>query len=274
MINKKIKEISKVLLFTPLLLFLGKRSPIVFDEGYYIIQSKWILNTGDWISPMYWGNLQLDRTIGIQYLIALSQKVFGENNFSIYIPNIIAGSIMLYFTAQIHKELIDKKGQIFSAFILSTTFLWINYLHMATQDIVYASIITFGLFATIKAHKTKKDIYLFSTGIWFGFAFMFKTYLAIIPLLALLPFLISSKIIKNKLFWFGILFGFIPFLIWSYKIIDMYGYENLSGLYSKLKILSKNNNFTNPFYYYVWNIPINSLPWSIFSLIGFLILIN
>ena len=40
---------------------------------------------------MYWGHLQLDRTIGIQYLIAFSQKVFAENNFSIYIPNIIAG---------------------------------------------------------------------------------------------------------------------------------------------------------------------------------------
>ena len=32
----------------PLLIYLGKRSPIVFDEGYYILQSKWILNTGDW----------------------------------------------------------------------------------------------------------------------------------------------------------------------------------------------------------------------------------
>lgn len=269
MLVKKLKNISKIFLFCPLLIFLGKRSPIVFDEGFYILQSKWILNTGDWISPMYWGHLHLDRTIGIQYLIALSQKVFGANNFSIYIPNILAGCLMLYFTAQIHKELIKKQDQIYSVFILSTTFLWINYFHMATQDIVYSSIVTFGLFATIKAHKTEKSIYFFSSGIWFGLAFMFKTYLAIIPLMALLPFLISSKIIKSNLFWFGIIFGFIPFLIWGYKIIDLHGYENLSGLYSKLKILSKNNNFTNPFYYYLWNIPINSLPWSIFSIIGF-----
>ena len=110
---------------------------------------------------MYWGHLQLDRTIGIQYLIALSQKVFAENNFSIYIPNIIAGCLMLYFTAQIHKELIQNKGQIFSVFIFSTTFLWINYFNMATQDIVYSSIVVFGLFATIKAHKTKRYLFLF-----------------------------------------------------------------------------------------------------------------
>ena len=270
MLSRKIKNLSKILLFSPLLIFLGKRSPIVFDEGFYILQSKWILNTGDWITPMYWGNLHLDRTIGIQYLIALSQKIFGENNFSIYIPNILAGYIMLFFTAQIHKELLKKQGQIFSVFILSTTFLWINYFHMATQDLVYSTIVTFGLFTTIKAYKTEKNIYFFSSGLWFGFAFMFKTYLAIIPLLALLPFLINSKIFKSKLFWFGILIGFIPFLVWSYKIIDLHGYQKFSGLYSKFKILSKNNNFTNPFYYYVWNIPLNSLPWSIFSIIGFL----
>ena len=36
----------------------------------------------------------------------------------------------------VHKELLKKQGQIFSVFILSTTFLWINYFHMATQDII------------------------------------------------------------------------------------------------------------------------------------------
>ena len=161
MLSKYIKNISKILLFCPLLIFLGKRSPVVFDEGYYILQSKWILKTGDWISPMYWGNLQLDRTIGIQYIIALSQKVFGLNNFSIYIPNILAGCAMLFLTAKLHKELIKKQDQIFSTFILATTFLWINYFHMATQDIMYSSIITFGIFATIKAYKTEKNFYNF-----------------------------------------------------------------------------------------------------------------
>ena len=39
-----------------------------------------------------------------------------DNNFSIYIPNILAGCIMLFFTSQIHKELIKKQGQIFSRF--------------------------------------------------------------------------------------------------------------------------------------------------------------
>ena len=109
------------LLFIPLLIYIGERSPIATDEGYYILQSRWIIDSGDWISPTYWGTLALDRTIAMQAIIAFSQKIFGENMFSAYIPNIIAGSLMLFFTSQIHKELVGIKNTIYSALILSTS---------------------------------------------------------------------------------------------------------------------------------------------------------
>lgn len=267
--KQKFINFLKGIFFSPLILYFGERSPIAFDEGFYILQSKWILSTGDWISPMYWGNLYLDRTIGVQFLIAFSQKIFGENSFAFYIPSFLAGLLMLIFTNEIHKELVDKKNQIFSVLILSTTLLWINYFHMATQDIIFAAITTFGIFSTIKAFKTQRVYFFFFAGIWLGFNFMLKTYLTVIPFLGILPFLISSKIIKNKFFWIGAFVGFLPFLIWSYKIILSYGFGEFSGIYSKLLTLSKNNNFTKPFYYYLWNLPLNGLPWSIFSIIGY-----
>ena len=267
----KYRNFIKLFIFAPLLIFIGERSPIAFDEGYYILQSKWILFTNDWISPTYWGNLVLDRTIATQFLIALSQKIFGQNDFAIYIPNIVSGIIMLFLTSKIHKELIGEKNQIFSALILSTTFLWINFFHMATQDITFSAIVTFGIFSTIKAFKTKKPFFIFFSGIWLGLAVMLKTYLTTIPFLALLPFLIKTKIIKNKYFWIGTLVGFLPFILWSYNIISIYGYNTFSGLYSKLLLLSKNNNYAynQPFYYYLWNLPANTFPWSLFSIIGF-----
>ena len=271
MIKILYRNFFKFLLFFPLIIFLGERSPIAFDEGYYILQSKWILLTNDWVSPIYWGKVVLDRTIAIQYLIALSQKFFGQNDFAIYIPIFISGIVMLILTSKLHKELIGKKNQIFSVLILSTTFLWINFFHMATQDITFSAIITFGIFSTIKAFKTNKSSFVFFSGIWIGLAVMLKTYLTAIPFLALLPFLIKTKIIKNKYFWIGTLVGFLPFILWSYNIISIYGYNTFSGLYSKLLLLSKNNNYAynQPFYYYLWNLPANTFPWSLFSIIGF-----
>ena len=261
-------KIYKILIFLPLLIYLGKRSLIAYDEGFYALQAKWILNNGNWVAPMWWGDIGMDRTIGIQALIAFSQKIFGQSSFSIYIPNLVASIFMLFCTYDLHKVFFGKKYSIVSPIILSTTFLWINYCHLATQDMVFSSLVTLGLYSSIKFQKERKNIFLLSSGLWIGFAFMIKTYLTFIPFLAILPFLINTKILLKKLFWLGLIIGFIPFLIWSLKVLSVYDLSLYSGLYRKLIYLSGKNNFSNPILYYLWNIPINILPWSAFALLG------
>ncbi len=265
----KILADYKFIIFTPILIYIGERSLIAYDEGYYALQAKWILDSGNWIAPKWWDIIVLDRTIGIQFLIALSQKIFGTSKIAIYIPTTFSGLIMLWSTYNLHKELIGKKFAICSPLILSTMFLWVNYLHLATQDIIYSSCISIGLLAIIKSKDSNKKIILLFAGLWVGLGFMLKTYLLFIPLIGLLPYIISIDLYKKRYFWIGLIVGFIPFTSWSYLIINEYGYEAYSGLFEKLISLSKTNTFTQPFYYYLWNLLVNSLPWSIFWLIGF-----
>ena len=82
---------------------------------------------------------------------------------------------------------------------------------MSSQDIIYGTCVTFGIFATIKASKNKQTLYYLFSGLWIGISFFLKTYLALIPLIALIPFLKNSKIFQNKFFWIGSLLGFLPF---------------------------------------------------------------
>ena len=267
--NKKIKTIPKYFLFLPLLIYFGKRSLIAYDEGFYALQARWIIEKSNWIGPMWWNEVTSDRTIGIQFLIAISKKLFGDSIFVIYIPIIFAAVLMIYCTYQLHKELIKDKNQIYSALILSTTFLWINYAHMATQDIVFSSLVSLGLVSTIKAYKTNSKNQIFISGSWIGLAVMLKTYLTAIPLLGLFPFLIRSNLIYKRIFWFGTILGFLPFFIWSYKYISIYSFSTYGGLFEKLISLSKNNHFTHPFYYYFWNLSINIFPWTIPAFLGF-----
>ncbi len=270
MISSIISFWRKYILFLPLILYTGERSLIAYDEGIYVLQAKWILENNDWIAPMKWGSVMNDRTIGIQFLIALSQKIFGENLFAAYIPNIFFGSLMIYLTYELHKVLTNKAWPIISSIILCTTFLWINYFHMATQDMIFGSITTLGIFGSIKAYKTEKKIYFFIAGLWIGLAVMLKTYLVFIPLIAILPFLYKQKIYKRLEFWIGLIIGFLPFSIWSVQIISLHGWESFKGIYEKLLTLSGNNEFSNPFYYYLWNFSLNLFPWSIFSFFGFI----
>jgi len=267
-LNKNIREKIKYILFAPLLIYLGERSLIAYDEGYYALQARWILDKGNWIAPLWFDNIVLDRTIGVQFLIALSQKIFGTNSFALFLPVTLTSILMLYLTYLIHKELLGYKFAFLSPLILITTFLWINYANMASQDIFFATAITFGIFSSIKAYKSQKGFYYLFCGLWIGIAFMFKTYLTCVPLLAIAPFLIQKKIIQNRKFWYGFFLGFLPFILWSVCILKTYGFEIYFGLFEKFLILSKKNIFTNPFYYYLWNLPLNIFPWTLLIIPG------
>ena len=266
---KLINSINKTIIFFPLLLYFGKRSYIAYDEGFYALQARWILQNNNWIVPVWWDQFVLDRTIGIQFLIAKCQQILGETSFVAHLPSTISAFLMLFLTYKLHQELIGKKDAIFSALILSTTYIWLDFAHLATQDMIFACLVTSGLYSLAKLIKVKKSLYLLIFGSWIGLAFFMKTFLVAIPLITLLPYLIYKKqIINTKFFWLGIFIGFLPFLIWSFNINPYLNKNIIFFLIDKVNSLSLNNTFTNPFYYYIWNIPVNFLPWSIFSLIG------
>jgi len=263
------KLFFKLLIFFPLIFYFGNRSFLAYDEGFYALQARWILEKGNWTIPLWWGDFNLDRTIGLQVLIAKSQEIFGENMFSVYLPTTISSIVMLVITYKLHEELIGKKFAIASPLILSTTFLWFDYSHLATQDIIYSSLVTLGIFSIVKTKSKKEFIYIFLFGIWIGLAFMMKTFLVAIPITSLLPYLIRKKyIFTSKYFWLGLIIGFTPFIVWTISINPYIDKNIIFHLLDKFNTLSKDNNFTNPFYYYLWNIPVTFLPWSIFSIIG------
>jgi len=221
MINKifKFKNLYKVLIFIPLIFYFGKRSYIAFDEGFYALQARWILDKGNWIIPLWWDQYVLDRTIGIQFLIAKSQEIFGRSMSAAYLPTTIAAILMLFITYKFHEELFNKKYAIISPLILSTTYLWFDYSHLATQDIIYSCLVTIGLLSLVKIKSKDNKFYILLFGIWIGLAFMMKTFLVFVPLISLLPYIFIKKIIiSSQFFWVGLLIGFIPFLIWTFSI--------------------------------------------------------
>ena len=271
MINKilKYKYLFKLFFFIPLIFYFGKRSYIAFDEGFYALQARWILDKGNWTIPLWWDEYVLDRTIGLQFLIAKSQYIFGKNLFSAYLPTTLAAILMLYITYQLHQEFFSKKYAIISPLILSTTYIWFDYSHLATQDIIYSCLVTLGVFSLVKIKSKDNKFYILLFGIWIGLSFMMKTFLVFVPLLSLLPYIYAKKnLFLSKFFWLGLTIGFIPYLCWSFSINPYLDKNIIFYLVEKFNILSTKNTFTNPFYYYFWNIPATYLPWSIFAIIG------
>ena len=203
MVNKilKFRYLFKLFVFIPLIFYFGKRSYIAFDEGFYALQARWILEKGNWTIPLWWDEYVLDRTIGLQFLIAKSQDLFGRNIFSAYLPTTVASILMLFTTYKLHEELFNKKYAIISPLILATTYLWFDYSHLATQDIIYSCLVTIGVLALVKIKSKNNKFYILLFGIWIGLAFMMKTFLVFVPLISLLPyFFIKKNLLFSKFF--------------------------------------------------------------------------
>ena len=254
----------------PLLIYFGERSYITYDEGYYALQGKWVLQYNNWLTPQWFDQIQFDRPPLLPVLIAIAYKLFGVGHFSAHLPTLISSIIVLFFTYKLHKLILEEKFHWLSPLILITTYLWINYTHQATQDIILVSIEIFGIYFLIKSSKDSKNyVYIFSS-IWVGICFFLKTYMALIPMIAISPYLLIYKrfLLKKNYFYIGILIGFIPFIIWSILCFNEYGFTFIEGINNKLISLSKTNTFSQPFYYYLWNFPISFLPWTPFCLYG------
>ena len=270
-LNNIFKSFTYILfLCLPVLIYFGERSYIAYDEGYYALQGKWVLQYNNWLTPQWFDQIQFDRPPLLPVLIAISYKIFGVGHFSAHLPNLISSIFVLYFTYKLHELFLDKKFQWLSPLILITTYLWINYTHQATQDIILVSIEMFGIYFLIKSSKDSKNYEYILCTIWIGLCFFVKTYMVAIPILAISPYLFIYKrfLLKKNYFYIGIFIGFIPFILWSIFCFNEYGLIFFEGINNKLVSLSKNNTFSQPFYYYLWNFPISFLPWTPFCLYG------
>jgi 4-amino-4-deoxy-L-arabinose transferase-like glycosyltransferase len=120
------------------------------DEGYYAVQARWIWETGDWLSPQFWGIPIYDRTIGIQWAIALAYHLFGLNEFSVRLPSTIAGILSILLTYEIGKILFNRQIAWLGAAILMLMGLWVNEAHTAQQNTALVAIELLGIWALLQ----------------------------------------------------------------------------------------------------------------------------
>ncbi|WP_193742685.1 MULTISPECIES: ArnT family glycosyltransferase [unclassified Prochlorococcus] len=233
------------------------------------MQARWILEHSNWLAPMWWDTVVFDRTIAVQWLIATSYSIFGPSVFSAHIPSIICAVISLILTGSITKILLGKSHYWISTLILCTTYIWVDYAHMSTQDMPLLSLELLGIWSLLKSNN-KSSRYFFIVGLSIGISFFLKSVMVLIPLFSILPyvFLYRRNIFYSLAFWSSIFISLLPFIFWILLSINKYSFTEVSLLWNKIYYLSSNTEFTKSSLYYFWNIPLTTFPWSIFSLIG------
>lgn len=288
---KRFPRASLLLVTLPLLFISGGDPSLVpYDEGYYAVQARWIWETGDWLTPQWWGTPIYDRTIGIQWFIALAYQCFGLNEFSARLPSAIACIVSVLLTYEVGKILFDRQIAWLGAVILMLMGLWVSEAHTAQQNTALVAIELLGMLALLKIADSQPHILTSSrqsismSRVWgilagaaVGWGFLLKGFMIFVPIVALLPYFIShrryQKLLTNPWIYLGLFIGAIPTGIWL--ILSCYKYNGLmpvQELINKLLFLSKTDTYNPGPFYYLWILPLNIFPWAFFSAIGAIII--
>lgn len=265
------KALWATLPFLPLLLTAAPRSFLAHDEGYYALQARWIAQSGQWLAPPWWDQVVFDRTIGLPWLIAAAYRLLGMAPWVAHVPSLVAAVASLLLTAALARRLLGGDGDGWlAAAVLALTPLWLDYAHLASQDMPLLALELLGILALLRAGDTPKRHWAMLAGAWIGPAFLIKGFMVALPVLALLPFALLERrpVLRRPAFWLGLALGWLPVALWLGLSLRVLGLPVVAGLWQKLLYLSESDVYSAGPLYYVWNLPANTFPWSLFALAG------
>ena len=269
------------LLLAPLLLTAAPRSPLAHDAGYYGLQARWILQSGHWLAPLWFGEPVYDRSIGVQWLMALSLKLFPWP-WAEALPALLAAVASLLLSGWLARRLLPQlpaAGPLTMA-LLALTPLWLNYAHLATQDMPLLAVELAGIAALVncgpegggpgRGAAASSPVMPLLVGLAPGLAFLIKGFMVALPMLAIAPYLLLERrqLLRRGGFWLGLALGWLPVALWLALSLQSYGLELVGGLWQKLLFLSRADVYAAGPFYYLWNIPANTAPWILAALLG------
>lgn len=276
MADKKIKWIVVfgVVILSVLTAFWGLGGRALGNHEAYIgVAAKNMLESGDWVVPMFNGKARLNKTPLSYWLVAISAKASGEmNEFIVRLPNavmaVLSAIAIFYFVCE---RLGFGTGAI-AAIVWSTSLGFLKYGHTGRPEMglaCFVAIAMLSFYSGLKSQNRKKQIlYMLVFWVSFSMAMLAK---GPAPLPLILPtlfiyFLIFKqwKLIGKLLPIAGVILFLLIVLPWPTAVLAKYP-ESLKVW--QLEFLGRAEGQyaagSKPFYYYFEIMFVYFLPYSV-----------
>ena len=259
-----------------------QQSLMAYDEGYYAQQARWILANQDWVTVGWWGAPLFDRTIGANWLIALSYLALGRSEWSARLPSMVLSLGAILLTWQIGKRLLPPSTGVWGAAILAVMPLWMHSSKLATQDISLVFLELMAVWGLLQAEDQPRWRWFWGllAGAALSLGLVVKSVMIVLPMVALLPYLVwgrnAHRHLQNPSLYLGLGLGTAPMAFWLGASTARYGWLPFQQLFGKLLFLAEEwNQSPSPTFnpaasatYYLWHIPATTFPWVPFALLG------
>ncbi|MFH0763551.1 MAG: glycosyltransferase family 39 protein [Candidatus Omnitrophota bacterium] len=241
------------------------------DETFYAQSAKEMLARNEWVTPYLYGKPQFEKPILIYWLIGLSYKIFGINEFAARLPSAIFALIGVFAAYLLGGLLFNRRVGALSAVILASCVEYIILSRACVTDMVLSTFMLLGvLFFFYGYLKGKKYCYLLSSAAFACAALAKGPVAVILPGAAILIFLILAKDIKaiGKMPIALIVLVFIavagPWYFLAYKYHGREFLDAFFGFQNITRFTQSEHKIGSQFYY---NIPVlfgGFFPWSAF----------
>jgi 4-amino-4-deoxy-L-arabinose transferase-like glycosyltransferase len=251
------------------------------DEPRYAQVAREIVNGGDWILMHFNGKTYGDKPPLFFWLIAFSSYLWqGFNSFSARFPSAFFGTLTVLVTFFLGRILYSSRTGFLSGLVLATSLEFAYLSTRANIDVTLTFFTTAALFCFYQWHRSTKEeggrekparglsIYGFYGGM--ALATLAKGPVGfILPLLVSLIYLSLQKdwkAIKGMRLLPGMLLFMVIVLSWYLSAVVSGGRDYLQETLFKHTVDAYAKGWTHvrPIYYYLYNFPIDFMPWIFF----------
>jgi 4-amino-4-deoxy-L-arabinose transferase-like glycosyltransferase len=246
---------------------LGSFTLFDVDEAVFAEATKEMVQSGDWITPTYNGENRYDKPVLLYWLMAVSYKVFGINEFAARFPSALAGLLLCFSIFFVVRELYDDKRALCASVPLGLSLYFVAYSHAAVTDMVLTLFISVSLFSFYLSLRKSRQ-YIYSFYLFSALAFLTKGLIGIVfPFgIAFLYLLITGRLkeMKNRKHIGGIILFAVVSFPWYIAQYLINGQEFIRQFIIKhhfMRYAGVISGHRGPFYYYIPAIIIGLFPW-------------
>ena len=176
--------------------YLGSRDLWDVDEGMHSVSARYVVESGDWVTPTYNGKAFLDKPMFFTWLVAISFSLLGFTELAARLPAAVIGLLGVLVTYALGRRMFDARTGFLGGSVLATTILYLAMSRTVVHDSALALFTTLALYlfwvALVDPERRKLCFLLFYVAV--AGAVLAKGPLGLVlPALVILPFLLLTK---------------------------------------------------------------------------------
>ena len=130
---------------------LGRSAIIDSDEAFYAESAREMLETGDWLTPMYNEEPRFEKPVLMYWLIAAGYLATGPSELAARLPSALAGLALTLLTFGIGRRWYDSTTGVLAGAIVATTYGCYAMARQALPDLPLTACVVLSTWALIRA---------------------------------------------------------------------------------------------------------------------------